>query len=240
MWQVFYDNGNTIRETPEIDWANVEKENITALKLQWEPIDWEPVLKREFAIYQMLFPGQEQWQNLLNLITASIRDYSLHKQGREKSVGRTTANFRRCLESIRAPVEEQYTLAQAKWFDNKNEKDRKKAIYLNNFISKLKALASTIGSYQYQLDKGIILRSEGKKVGFFQHKHHVKGMTKSMGGLLDEMYAQEIGMIYNQAGDYVYVQMDVKSGQFLTGIGNTNKIGLNLEIHGIDMEALPE
>lgn len=238
MWQVFYENGSTIREDSNVDWADIPKEDITAVRLTWDSFDWAPYFKNEFAIYQILFPGQEQWQGLTNLLDNVIKDYSIHREARTKSVGRSTAVLRKCIESIKNPVEQQYLAVSTKWHDEKDESARRKAIYLNNFLGRLKSLSSGIGSYQYQIEKGIVLRAEGRRVGFYQHKHHVTGMTKVFGHHLDEMYAQEIGMVYNKVGDFVYAEMDIKSGQIVSGINNVRKIGLNLELHGINLEEL--
>jgi len=89
------------------------------------------------------------------------------------------------------------------------------------------------------LDKVVTLKSEGSPVAFFQHKHHVTSATRIMGKIIDERIAQEVGKIYNKAGDYVSATMYLNNGYIIISQGNVHDIKLNLELHSIDLEVLP-
>lgn len=241
MWQVFYTDGKTIREDSKQDWADIPKEGITAMQLTWEPYDWIPKFREEFNFYRRLY--QTQWVQIESLLEVNFQDYdTLHKAFRN-SIGRTTGGFRKCAESIRSSIEEKYIRAVDTMSEStdpvRKTKAKHEASFLGGFLAKIKHLSSSIGSYQHQLDKVITLKGEGNPVAFFQHKHHVTAATRSMGSLIDERIAQEIGKIYNKEGDYISATMYLNNGHFIISQGNVNDIGLNLELHGIDLEVLP-
>jgi hypothetical protein len=236
MWQVFYKNGTTERESSDRDWVDIPKDGISAVQLIWEPFDWVSYLRAEFKIYRPLFPN---WNQVETLLEISFQEYGTMNKALDKAIGNTTGRFQVNAEKIHDAIEQQYLEAKAKWEDENDKEAQKKAIYLHGYLLKIKSLRSFIGSYQHQRQKSLTLRAPDSPVAFFQHKHHITGMTKSFGSIVDEMFAQEIGMIVNKEGDYVSITMNTKSGHFITAMDSVHRIGLNLELHEIELERLP-
>ena len=148
------------------------------------------------------------------------------------------------INHIRKSIEDKFVEAETVMHDSKDQmiKDRaqKELNFLNNFREKSKRLNIMVGSYQHQIDKTATLQTQGKQVAFYQHKHHIKTATRLMGEIVDEQIAQEIGMVTNKKGDCFSIVMDLKNGTFTSQAGNVVEMGLNFELHGIDLEELPE
>lgn len=241
MWQVFYTNGKTIREDSGQDWAVIDKKGITAMQLTWEPFDWMSYLRKEFNFYQRIF--RTQWVQIEALLEVNYQDYGTLRTAFMNAIGRTTAGFRKCSDSIHTSIEQRYIEATALFNDSKDQSIKDKAkneiAFLGNFMTKIKHLRSAIGSYQHQTEKVVTLKSDGNPAAFFQHKHHVTSATRIMGEIIDERFAQEIGKVYNKAGDYISITMYLQNGHMIVGQGNVHTIGLNLDLHGINLEELP-
>ena len=241
MWQVFYTDGKTIREDSGQDWVDIPKTGMTAVQMIWEPFDWIPYLREQFNFFKRLY--QTQWVQLEALLEVNFQDYGTLNKAFRNSIGRTTGGFRKCAESIKVSIEEKYIKAIELFNETKDPIIKKKAeneaAFLNNFLTKIKHLSSGIGSYQHQLDKVTTFKGDGDLPVFFQHKHHVTSATRIMGQIINERIAQEVGKVYNKAGDYISATMYLNNGYVVITQGNVHKVGLNLELHGIDLEVLP-